>query len=249
MPILEGSPQEHQQQTDESSPTLCRLPSRGGQSQVASGQSTGSVTSRHTGRFTIEDAEDLSFSALPGGSVSIRRKETMDELDIDPVPEFACPWQSSSSCCDMPTTSENVLRDASPKKIDESRSANGDFDRAQLTVKVPRRIGRFDVVEATPRAGPARMSSGSARNCPSLAPLNTLQILQTLEELNQQVRTLCDRNTALEEENALLRSRCAKFIEQLHELGASSVDLQSPECRVAITRSDTPTETSYSYKW
>lgn len=60
----------------------------------------------------------------------------MDELDIDPVPEFACPWQSSSSCCDMPTTSENVLRDASPKKIDESRSANGDFDRAQLTVKV-----------------------------------------------------------------------------------------------------------------
>ncbi|KAF4751799.1 hypothetical protein FOZ63_026052 [Perkinsus olseni] len=120
-----------------------------------SGQSSGSVTSRCTGRFTIEDGGSVRFDSLPGGSVSIRRKETLDELDlVEPVPEFGCAWQSSSSCCELAAVSDDACGGLSPNDREQSRSVCADLPKAQLTVKVPKRIGRFDVVDATPRAAP-----------------------------------------------------------------------------------------------
>ncbi|KAF4685739.1 hypothetical protein FOZ60_006199 [Perkinsus olseni] len=194
-----------------------------------------------SGEILVYDSEDEG-----GGSVSIRRKETLDELDlVEPVPEFGCAWQSSSSCCELAAVSDDAGGGLSPNHREQSRSVCADLPKAQLTVKVPKRIGRFDVVDATPRAAPPPSIATDMKE----SSVDIHQVAQTLDDLNRQVKFLCERNSALEAENALLRSRCARFIDQLHQLGASSVDLDSPECRVALTRIDTPTQNSAPHRW
>ncbi|KAF4724682.1 hypothetical protein FOZ62_024846, partial [Perkinsus olseni] len=148
-------------------------------------------------------------------SVSIRRKETLDELDlVEPVPEFGCAWQSSSSCCELAAVSDDARGGLSPKDREQSRSVCADLPKAQLTVKVPKRIGRFDVVDATPRAAPPPSIATDMKE----SSVDIHQIAQTLDDLNRQVKFLCERNSALEAENTLLRSRCARFMDQLHQL-------------------------------
>ncbi|KAF4672781.1 hypothetical protein FOL47_011359 [Perkinsus chesapeaki] len=226
------------------------------------GQSTGSVGSRCTGRFTIEDGESISFDRLPGGgvgledystpigfglssgSVSIRRKETLDELDIEPVLENSSLWRSTASCCEIAGetdgqgSGEESRRESCSNGFGDTRSCCAELPRPQLSVKVPKRIGRFDVVEATPTARPVRMPSMLHIDSWDSNPSGGESTLQLLDDLNRQVRALLDRNAALEAENSLLHSRCERFSKQLRELGAQP---ETPaDFPVALTRADTP---------